>query len=149
MSGRSPHQFERRDRLIGVLGWRLARAFMDDQEARVCWHGMAGLLPEPDDPEAGLLLRGRLALEELARASDHEAETVSRAHNHERALLAGLRAGKRVPRPSAASAEDAAAALLCGLRTAVYRRHDPLPLARALELLGRELRGDAGSSPVV
>ncbi len=142
--GTLSHQFETRERLIGVLASGVARLYMENLEDRVGWQGVPALVPDPadEDPtaqDAALLVRGRLALDELGRASDHAAHTVGRLDDFERWILGGLRSPRRTARPGEPPAEAGAAALLSGLRTAVHRQVDPLPAWRAVELLRGEL----------
>lgn len=144
--GTLAHHFATRGRLVGVLSHRIARQYVDEQMSQAYRLGVAGLFPAPDDHDLGLLLRARLALDELGRASAPIAASARWVVDEERALLAGLRRGDPEPRRVVGDEEVAAAALLAGLRTAMFRADAPLEQPVAVAAMRQEL-GRRTASP--
>ncbi len=113
--GTLAHHYGTRQRLIEVLCWRVVVRLKADTGARVAHDGLAGLLPDPDDDGSGVLHRAWVALEELARSSQHVATSLRELDAHDAYLLDTLA-------PAASQAQrEAALAALHGLRLRIGR----------------------------
>lgn len=163
--GTLAHHYERRRRLVEILAWTIVRRFAEDREVRTRLHGPAGLLPDPTREESLLLTRAWLAVQELARASDHVAGSVQAAEEQELMLLDQLRGAPEWPSyalrlarrpapdrrpggdPWQGRGDETTLALLTGLRTRVCARLDPLPVGHAVELLRRHLGEGRPAAP--
>ncbi len=133
--GTLAHHYGSRQRLIEVLCWRVVVRIKHDTAVRTRVSGVAGLLPDPADPDSVQVHRAWVALQELARCSVHVATSLRELDAHDAYLLAttapaasperramalavlhGLRL--RLGRdPSSPSAQEAAALLATCLET--------------------------------